>query len=159
MAQSRRVLLIGGWPLARELARLCADAGHAVSLFEVEDMADAETLDRVRRQAGDADVAIEVVCESIDTRRSVVAALDAGLPPDALLIASALATTATLVGSWVKNPARVAGFAALPPLSKGGTVEIAPGLRTDAAWLDRVGKFFGSIGLEAVTVKDSAGLV
>ena len=159
MAQSKRVLLIGGRLLADELARLCADAGHGVSLFEVEDMADEETLDRVRRQAGDADVAIEVVCESIDTRRSVVAALDAGLPPDALLIASALATTATLAGSWTRNPGRVAGFAALPPLATGGTVEIAPGLRTDAAWLDRAAEFFGSIGLEAVVVKDSAGLV
>ena len=159
MAHGKRVLLIGGKLLMDELVRLCTDAGHAVSLFEVNDMADEGTLARVRRQAGDADVAIEMAFESIDARRAVVAALDAGLPPDAVLIASAVTTSATLVGSWVKNPGRVAGFAALPPLSQGGTVEIAPGLRTDAAWLDRAGEFFESIGLAAVTVKDSAGLV
>jgi 3-hydroxybutyryl-CoA dehydrogenase len=38
-------------------------------------------------------------------------------------------------------------------------IEVAAGLRTDAAQLDRAREFFASIGLDAVVVKDSVGLV
>jgi len=157
--RAKHVLLIGEMPLVDELADLCSDTGHAVSSYLVEDLVDAEALDRVRGDAEYADVAIDVMSESIDTKRSVIAALDAALPPDALLIPSALTMTVTLAASWTRNPNRVVGFAALPPLAKGATIEIAAGLRTDAVWLDRACEFFKSIGLEPVVVKDSVALV
>src|SRR3990172_8214551 len=100
MAQSKRVLLIGELPLLDELAHLCAAAGHAVSMYLVEDLVDAGALDRIRRDGERVDAAIDVISESIDTKRSVVAMLDAALPPAALLIASVLSTTVTLAGSW-----------------------------------------------------------
>ncbi len=152
-------LLIGELPLVDELARLCANAGHAVSVYLVEDALQADGPDRVRGDAASSNVAIELMSESVDAKRAIVAALDAALPPGALLLASALSTTATLAGSWTQHPQRVAGFAALPPLAKGGAIELAAGLRSDAMAVDRAREFFASIGLETALVKDSVGLV
>jgi 3-hydroxybutyryl-CoA dehydrogenase len=156
---SQQVLLIGEMPLVEELARLCADAGHAVSIYLAEDALAADGLDRVRGDAAGLDVAIELMSESVEAKRAIVAALDAASPPGALLLASALSSTTTLAGSWTQHPQRVAGFAALPPLAKGGTIELAAGLRTEATAVDRAREFFASIGLETALVKDSVGLV
>ena len=158
-AQAQRVLLIGELPLASELAHLCTDAGCVVSVYLIEDLLSSDALDGMRQDAENADIAIEVMSESIDTKRMIVAALDAALTLDAVLLTSALSTTATLVGAWVQHAERLVGFAALPPLAPGGTIELAAGLRSDAAAVDRACEFFTSIGLETALVKDSAGLV
>ena len=153
------VLLIGELPLVDELARLCAGAGHAVSVHLVEDALQGDGSERVRGDAASSDVAIELMSESVEAKRAIVAALDAALPPGALLLTSALSTTATLAGSWTQQPGRVVGFAALPPLAKGSLIEVAAGLRSDMTMVERAREFFGSIGLETALVKDSVGLV
>jgi 3-hydroxybutyryl-CoA dehydrogenase len=158
-AQTQRLLLVGELPWAAELARLCADAGHGATVYLEEDVLDAAGIDRLRKDAAQAEVAIDMMSGSIEAKRTIVTALDAALPPGALLITSALSATVTLAGSWVRNPGRVVGFGALPPLAKGGLVELAAGLRTDAAWLERAGEFFASIGMETARVTDSIGLV
>jgi 3-hydroxybutyryl-CoA dehydrogenase len=155
----KRVLLIGEIPLVNELAHLCADAGYAASVYLVEDVIGAGGIDRVREDAASADVAVEVMSESIDAKHAIVTALDAALSPDTLLLTSCFSTTATLTGSWLQRPERSIGFAALPPLAKGGLVELAAGLRSQASAIDRAREFLESIGLETAIVKDSVGLV
>lgn len=157
--QTRRVLLIGELPLADELARLCTDAGSLVSVYLVEETLGADGLERIRRDAAVAGIAIEAMSESIEIKRSIVAVLDAALPPDVLLLTSALSTTATQAGGWTRHPARVIGFGALPPLAKSSAIELAPGLHSDTRALDLTREFFTSLDLAVEIVKDSVGLV
>jgi 3-hydroxybutyryl-CoA dehydrogenase len=152
-------LLIGEIPFVDQLAPLCIDAGYAVSTHRVEDALESGGLDRVRREAGRAGVAVDVVSASLDAKRTIVSALDAALPPEALLLASALSSTATHAGSWTQMPNRMVGFAALPPVARGGTIEVAAGLRSDPSMVDRAGEFFASLGMDTAIVKDSVGLV
>ena len=153
------MLLVGETPLVDGLARLCAGAGWIVATYLAEEAVGAGGLDRIQADVVNADVALDAVSTSIPVKREVVAALDAGLPPDALLLTSALTTTATQAGSWAGRPERIVGFAALPPLAKGGPIELAAGLRSDTRSVERAGEFAASIGLEAALVKDSVGLV
>jgi len=155
----KRVLLIGEMPVVDELARQCTVAGCMASIYLIEEVLSADGLDRVRRDAEHADTAIEVMSESIDTKRLIVAALDAALPPGALFLTSILSTTATLNGSWTRRPARVVGFAALPPVGQAGLIELAAGLRTEMDALDRARAFFTALGLASAQVKDSVGSV
>lgn len=156
---SKRILLVGEIPLVNELAHLCTDAGCTVSVYLIEELVSGSALDRVKQDAERADVAIDAMSESLETKQAIVAALDPALSTGALLLSSALSTTATLAGSWAGRPERVVGFAGLPPLAKGTLIELAAGLRTEASALQAACQFFDEIGLETAIVKDGVGLV
>ena len=154
-----RVVLVGEPPLVDELARLCADAGLFAGVYRVEEASAAGGLERMQRDAQHAEVAIDAMSESLDAKRRIVTALEDALPAQALLLASLLSATATHIGSWLREPGRLVGFAALPPLAKGGMVELAAGLRTESDGLDRAHRLFARLGVHAVAVHDSVGLV
>ncbi|MDR7418338.1 MAG: 3-hydroxyacyl-CoA dehydrogenase NAD-binding domain-containing protein [Armatimonadota bacterium] len=86
-------------------------------------------------EARDAVVAIDAGLVPREDRASAVAALDAHLAPDALLLVSTLTTSVTEAARHARHPDRVVGFATLPPLSERSLIEIQAGLRTvrDAA--------------------------
>jgi 3-hydroxybutyryl-CoA dehydrogenase len=138
---------------------LCAGIGYKVALCTVEQALEADGLTRLRDEATRADIAIDVSAGPIEARRGIVAALDSNLSDGALLLASVLSTTTTQAGSWGAHPERIAGFAALPPFEKDHPVELAAGLRTNTAALDRACAFFESLGAKTAIVKDSVGLV
>ncbi len=158
-AQPRQVVLAGEAPFVDEMASLCAEAGHAVTAHRAEDLIDADELHRLRDDAQWAEVVIEALSESLELKRRILATLDTALTPEALLLTSALSTTATHAGSWIQHPEQLVGFAALPPLTTGGLIELAGGLRSDFVAVDRAREFFASIGLETELVTDSVGLV
>jgi len=157
--QPRQVVLAGESPLVDEMAALCAEAGCAVTVHHADDLIDADGLHRLRDDAQWAEVVIEALSESLELKRRILATLDTALTPEALLLSLALSTTATHAGSWIQHPEQLVGFAALPPLTTGGLVELAAGLRSDFVAVDRAREFFASIGLETELVKDSVGLV
>ena len=126
-----KVLVAGEAPLVEELAALCIDAGHAVAVFLIEDLIDANGLARLANDAASSRMALEAVVESIETKRAVVGTLDRSLPPDRLIIAAALSVTATQIAAWVSRPDRLVGFGALSPLKKGNLIELAAALQTD----------------------------
>ena len=71
-----KVLMAGEAPLVEELAALCIDAGHAVAVFLIEDLIDANGLARLANDAASSRIALEAVVESIETKRAVVGTLD-----------------------------------------------------------------------------------
>ncbi|MGH2521243.1 MAG: 3-hydroxyacyl-CoA dehydrogenase family protein, partial [Anaerolineales bacterium] len=73
--------------------------------------------------------------------------------------ASALACSATEAASWRKSSNAQIGWGALPPLTKGGMVEIAPALQSTAAAVSVAQNFWSGLGLKPVTVADGPGLV
>jgi 3-hydroxybutyryl-CoA dehydrogenase len=98
--------------------------------------------------------------ESAAAKEELLAALSAFIPPDALLLTSALATSTTQAATWVPKPGRVVGFGMVPPLRKeGGMIELAAGLQTAAASLAQAQKFIEGLGYETAVVADCPGLV
>ena len=154
-----KVIIAGESPLAEDLAALCVDAGYEVSLYLIEDLIDVGALERLADDAKKAQLAIDAVVESLDTKRDLIRTLDRSLPSDAPLITAALSVTTTQVGAWAAQADWVVGFGALPPLKPGNLIELAPGLQTDPSTLGKTQQFFGSLGLDTAIVEDSVGLI
>lgn len=154
-----KVVIAGESPLVEDLSALCVDAGYEVSMYLIEDLIDSGALRRLADDAKKAQLAIDVVVESLETKRDLIRTLDQSLPADAPLIAAALSASTTQIGAWASQADWVVGFAALPPLSQGRLIELAPGLQTDPSTLGKAQKFFTSLGLETAVVEDSVGLV
>lgn len=154
-----KVLLVGEPALIDDLAALSVDAGHAVAVYALEDLIDANGLRRLADDAKTARVAIDGVIESLDTKREVVRVLDKSLPADAPILSASLSVTATQIGAWARQPDWIVGFGALPPLQRGSLVELAAGLETDPSTLGKAQNFFQSLRLETVIVEDCVGLV
>ena len=155
----RQVLLVGEPPLIDDLAALCVDAGHEVAVYATEDLLDADGLRRLTDDAKTARFAIDGVIESLATKRDVVRALDQALPADVPILSASLSVTVTQIGAWARQPDWIVGFGALPPLQRGGLVELAAGLETDPSTLGKVQAFLHALGLETAIVQDSVGLV
>lgn len=158
-AAGSKVLLVGEPPLIDDLSALCVDAGHEVAVHVLEGVIDADGLRRLADDAKTARFAIDGVIESLATKRDVVRVLDQSLPADAPILSAALSVTATQIGAWARQPDWIVGFGALPPLPRGGLVELAAGLETDPSTLGKAQSFFQSLGLETAIVQDSVGLV
>ncbi len=114
-----------------------------------------------------ADVIVEAIIADKDKKRSTLIRAAASAPK-ALILTSTLNASATEVASWLDQPNRVVGWAALPPLEKSKVIEIqnpkglihSASLRDasrDPSGLDRACEFFSSLGKEAVTVNDTVG--
>ena len=150
-----RVVIAGELPLAEDLLALCVAAGHAASLFLVETLADAKSVRQLEAEAVIADVAVECHNESKAAKRRLVRMLD-GAP---VLCISALACSTTEAASWAARPETVVGWGAVPPLEKGGMMEIAAGLRTTPGTVSAAQAFWSGLGLQAAAVADGPGLV
>jgi 3-hydroxybutyryl-CoA dehydrogenase len=154
-----KIIIAGESPLVEDLSALCVDAGYEVSMYLIEDLIDSGALRRLADDAKKAQIAIDVVVESLDTKRDLIRTLDQSLPADAPLITAVLSVTATQVGAWASQADWVVGFGALSPLKRGNLIELAAGLQTDPSTLGKAQKFFASLGLETAVVADSVGLV
>jgi 3-hydroxybutyryl-CoA dehydrogenase len=149
------VVIAGELPLADEVLQLCLAAGHAPTIYWVETLSDALTVQRLRAEAAAADLAVECHNESLAGKRRLIESLAAA----PLLLASALACSTTAAASGHNRPQTVTGWGALPPLVQGGTVEVAAGLRTAPEALASAEAFWSSLGLAVVRVPDGPGLV
>jgi len=106
----------------------------------------------------DTGLVIDTECGAEEKKRVLLQRLDARLSPDSVIVSSCLRFSTTLLGSWIKAPERIVGFATFFPLKERKLVEIAAGLRTAEASMARAERLFHLIGKETVRVKDSAGL-
>lgn len=156
-----KVIVAGELPLVEEIGTLCLGGGYSTSLVLVEDFLSAiesgMVLDEVT--ASDVDVVIEVHNQSAEAKRQLLTSLGQAVAEDALILSSALATSATQAASWLPNPRRVAGFGLLPPLRDGAVVELAAALQSSDAALEQAAAFWRELGFEVVTVGDGPGLV
>ena len=154
-----KVVIAGEMPFVTEVGELCTQAGHDTVIYLVEDFNSAVQSGSAMPEAANVDVAIELHNESAAAKEELLAALAGFVPRDALILTSALATSATQAASWVPNPARVVGFGVLPPLKSGNLVEIAAALQTADSAIEQAIAFWQSLGQEAIRVADGPGLV
>ena len=155
-----KVVIAGESPFVEQMGHLCTQAGHDTIIYLVEDFNSALHSGYAMPDAAGADVAIELHNESAAAKEELLVALGAFIPPDALLLTSALATSTTQAASWVPKPGRVVGFGIVPPMRKeGGMIELAAGLQTAESSLEQAHKFVEGLGYETAVVGDGPGLV
>lgn len=154
-----RVVVAGESPFVEEIARLCERTSHRTTAFLVEDFYDALEAEYVLEHLADTEVVIEMHNESAAAKQELLLAMAVWLPEDALILTSALATSATQAASWVARPERVVGFGVLPPVPDAGLIELARAMQTDEESLIRADLFWHGLGQETVVVGDGPGLV
>jgi 3-hydroxybutyryl-CoA dehydrogenase len=139
--------IIGNSRLAQDLNDLCREKGvSALQLSQLTDLAPATP------------VVIETCAGNAEKKKSILQKLDEFLPPASIIITSCLSYGTTHLGSWVKRPERVVGFATFYPLKDRKVIELAAGLRTTEASMTAAEEAFRALGKETVRVKDTAGL-
>jgi 3-hydroxybutyryl-CoA dehydrogenase len=154
-----RVVIAGELPFIEEVGRLCRRTKHQTTVYLVEDFLDALSADYSRQALVTADVVVELHNESAAAKQELLSALGTALSPDALILTSALATSATRAASWVPSPERVVGFGMLPPVPDQGVVELTAALQTSESALAQATLFWEGLGQETVVVGDGPGLV
>ena len=154
-----RVVIVGEVPFVDTLAGLCRAKNHRVDLFLSDRLEEQDALDQMVRAAARCQIAIESLNESQTGKMWLVEGLEANMPPEAILMASALAASATEIASWAEKPNRVVGYGLLPPIAITGLVEFAPALQTDFDVVSRARDFWETLGFGVARVPDAAGLV
>ncbi len=156
---SLKIAIVGESPFVEEVAPLCLDAGHMTETFWVEDLLSLVVDGRLTPNISQADIVIEMHNESLTTKQELLFTLNNIVSDQALLLTSALSANTTLVASWFIDPQRVVGFGILPPLNPNGLVELARGIHTSDAALEKAETFWQTVGQTPVLVGDGAGLV
>lgn len=128
-----------------------------LALSKARDM-DAELITDAGQIQAKASLVIDTSSGDQATKRRSLEKLDSALSPSAVIIASCLGGSTTLMASWTKRPERVVGFATFYPLADRKIIEIAAGFRTSDSALQQAQDHFTSLGKETVKVKDAAGL-
>lgn len=154
-----KVFIAGEMPFLQEVGELCVAAGHDTTLYLVEDFLSAEESAEVLASLEATDVAIELHHETAVTKQHLLQALSQTLPDEALILTSALNTSATQAAAWAANPARVVGFGVLPPVQSGDAVELARALQTGEPAFEQAQQFWQGVGLETAVTADGPGLV
>jgi 3-hydroxybutyryl-CoA dehydrogenase len=154
-----KIVLAGESPLVDDLAALCVDAGHEVSIYLVEEVAEPNGLRKLAEDARTTSVALDVISESLEAKRDLVCTLDRSLPAATPLLTACLSVSATQVAAWAEHADWVVGFGVLPPFGKGSLVELALPLQGQAVTLGKARAFFEGLGLQTAVVQDAPGLV
>ncbi|BBL79692.1 3-hydroxybutyryl-CoA dehydrogenase [Rubrobacter xylanophilus] len=127
---------------------------------------DAEAaLGRIRwttavEELSESGAVIEAIVERVGPKKEAFAALDALLPPEALLLTNTSSISITELASATKRPERVCGthFFTPPPLRE--AVEVVRGEETSDETVERVRRLLSSFGkLSVVVEKDVPGFV
>ena len=109
---------------------------------------------------GEAEAAIEVIVEKVGPKKEALAALDALIPPDALLLTNTSSISITDLASATSRPENVCGMHFFTPPPVRGAVEIPRGLLTSDETVGRVKDLVISLGkLPIVVEKDVPGFV
>jgi 3-hydroxybutyryl-CoA dehydrogenase len=160
---ARTVLILGESPLADALAVLAGSAGllaHRPPAWpgDREELnaifTDQDRRARYLRHLGEAYREAEVVIEAEASEW-----MDPELPESTLILAAALGHSTAEAAADIQSRHRVVGFAALPPLQKGQTVELAATAWTEPAALEEAEQFFRRLGLEPAVTSDGPGLI
>jgi len=154
-----KVVIAGEIPFIEAVGQLCLQAGHDTVLYLVEDFYTAVHSGQAFASIADAELVIELQNESAAAKQALLSALGSSIAADALLLTSALATSATQAAAWMPDPARVVGFGLFPPIQAGGLVELAAALQTEETAVQQAAEFWRGLGLEPVVVADGPDLV
>ncbi|MFI6288939.1 3-hydroxyacyl-CoA dehydrogenase family protein [Streptomyces sp. NPDC051018] len=148
----------------RAVASLEASTARAVRRGRITEEERADTLARFRtypdlRAAADAELVIEVVSESFETKQQVFHELDAVVRPTAVLATGTNALSVTRLAAESRHPERVLGMHFFNPAPAMKLVEVVSSVLTAPAAVDAVTALARELGKEPVAVGDRPGFV
>jgi len=171
------------------IAQVCAQAGHRTVVREVDDALVERGLGRIRAfldagvargkttpEARDAavanlsgttevadlasaDVVIEARVENLDAKRAMLAALDAGGAPQALIASNTSSLCITEMAAAMRHPDRFLGLHFFSPVPVMKLVEVIRGLATSDETYRRGMEFAAALGKDPVTAPDRPGFI
>ncbi|BAU87133.1 3-hydroxybutyryl-CoA dehydrogenase [Streptomyces laurentii] len=149
---------------ARAVTALENSTTRAVARGRVTEEERQSTLARFRtssdlQAAADADLVIEVVPESYETKQEVFRALDGIVRPDAILATGTNALSVTRLAADSAHPERVLGLHFFAPVQAMKLVEVVSSVLTDPRAVDAVTRLAQELGKEPVAVGDRPGFV
>jgi 3-hydroxybutyryl-CoA dehydrogenase len=110
-------------------------------------------------ELGGAEAVIEAIVEQVEPKKEALAALDALLPPETLILTNTSSISITDLASATDRPGKVCGthFFTPPPVRE--AVEVPCGQLTSDETLEKVKELIASLGKQPVVVKDTPGFV
>ena len=185
----KTVGVVGCGLMGSGIAQVCAEAGYPVIVREVsEDLLNkglgrvegflakgvekgkvtaarkADVLSRLSgttelARLGGCDVVIEVVTESLATKREVFQALDAACPPETIFASNTSSLSITEMAATTKRPSRFVGLHFFNPVPLMKLVEVVRSPLTDPAVFEEAAAFAKSLGKTPVRAGDRTGFV
>jgi len=182
-----KIQVVGAGQMGGGIAQVAAQAGLAVHLADVDEVALGrgletieknlarsvekerisqeemdETLSRIEsgtEYAADADLAIEAVVETTGVKAEVFGALDEILDEDAILASNTSSISITELAAATSRPQRFIGMHFFNPVPLMQLVEIVRGLETSDETCDTIRDLAERLGKEPVEVNDFPGFV
>jgi 3-hydroxybutyryl-CoA dehydrogenase len=184
-----RVLVVGAGQMGSGIAQVCAAAGHAVLLNDVDasfvERGRATIARNLRRQVEksriteaqlkeiesrisphtnltkplSADIAIEAASEDVRVKQRLFEELDRALPAQAILASNTSSISITVLGAATKRPENVIGMHFMNPVPVMQLVEVIRGLATSDETYAAVKQFAEGLGKTPVEVQDYPGFV
>ncbi|MCX4722758.1 3-hydroxyacyl-CoA dehydrogenase family protein [Streptomyces sp. NBC_01306] len=149
---------------ARAVAALEASTARAVQRERLTDQERLDVLARFRtfsdlQAAADADLVIEVVPESYETKQQVLRALDGIVRPTAVVATGTNALSVTRLAADTSHPERVLGLHFFNPAPAMKLVEVVSSVLTAPTAVEAVTDLARELGKEPVAVGDRPGFV
>ena len=150
--------------VARGRQHLENSTGRAVKREKLTEAEQAELLGRITfttelKDLAEADLVVEAVVESVETKKSIFKELDAIVAPDAILATNTSSLSVTEISTANSSPGRVIGVHFFNPAPVQNLVEIIKTVVTEPAVLDDVKGLVEQVGKSPVVCGDKAGFI
>jgi 3-hydroxybutyryl-CoA dehydrogenase len=183
------VAVVGCGLMGSGIAQVCAEAGHAVIVREVDDLAlaagrkrlssflqkgvdrgkmtrerMAEILGALRfttdvRELAGAEVVIEAVVENLPAKKELYAALDGACGEETIFASNTSSLSITEMAAGTRRPERFVGLHFFNPAPVMKLVEVVRSPLTSPAVFDRALAFARGLGKTVVQARDTTGFI
>jgi 3-hydroxybutyryl-CoA dehydrogenase len=185
----RHVGVVGCGLMGSGIAEVCARAGYATTVRELDDellargrqrieqsletavrrgkLTDTERVEALTRLVGttlledfgDCDLVIEAATENPEIKRRTFEALDHLCPPHAILASNTSSIPIIQMASATRRPDQVLGMHFMNPVPVMPLIEFVRALTTSDATLEIARRFGESLGKRIIVSKDRAGFI
>lgn len=183
-----RVAVVGAGTMGSGIAQTCAMSGLTVSLIDVSQEQLSRAQDWIRKSlsrlhaagtltapledianrvrtstdlalASDAELVVEAVYESLQTKREVLQKLDRLVPSGTVLASNTSAISISALADSTSRPELVVGIHFMNPVPVMGVVELIRGARTSNGTYELARAFVARLGKTAIESKDVPGFI
>ena len=143
---------------------LTNSTGRAVKREKMSEAEQAELLSRISystslKDLADADLVVEAVVESMETKLAIFSELDAIVSPDTVLATNTSSLSVTQLSTGTSAPGRVVGVHFFNPAPVQNLVEVVRTVVTEPDVLSDVQALLVSLGKSPVVCGDKAGFI
>lgn len=187
--QINKVGVLGAGTMGAGIAQVCAEAGLAVVLVDVDEAVIEKAVKGINKawqkalekgkldeaaisklaanlavganlsKFADCDVVIEAIVENMDVKKKVFAQLDEICKPEAILSSNTSALSITEIATATKRADKVVGMHFFNPVPVMKLVEVIPGSEATVQATDTIMELCKTIGKEPVKAKESPGFI